>query len=237
MANSRLSRIEEKRTKKQLFFVLGGIVLVIFISFTIGIPLLVRVSALIGTIKSNQPSTDSNDNTAPYAPTLNPIADYTNNEILKLEGFAEPETTLKIFLNETELKKVLVGNDGSFSFPDLQLEIGENNIHATATDKAGNESSSSKILHITYKKGAPQLEISEPQEGQGFGKNQETITIKGKTDKGVDLRINDRFVSISDDGSFSFSLKLNEGENTITFIARDQAGNETRSERKVNYTP
>jgi len=47
----------------------------------------------------------------------------------------------------------------------------------------------------------------------------------------------DRFVSVKDDGSFTYNLRLNDGENTLTIIARDAAGNETKLERKVTYQP
>ena len=70
MAYSRISRIEERRTKKQLFFVIVGILAVIVFTTTVGIPLLVRVSVFLGNRKLAQPLSDSLDKTAPFPPTL-----------------------------------------------------------------------------------------------------------------------------------------------------------------------
>lgn len=235
--SSRVSRIEEKKTKRRLFLTLGGIIAIIVILYTVGIPLLARVSAILGSINSSQPNTANADTTAPFAPTLSPVNSSTNSAQLKLEGYAEPESTLKVMLNGEEAKKVLLGTEGSFSFDDITLDSGENTLYATATDDAGNESAISKELKIIYKKGAPKLEVTEPSDGQTFGKNQQEIVVKGKTDKGVDLRINDRFVTVKDDGTFEYSLKLGDGENTLVIVVQDLAGNQTKIERKVTYSP
>jgi hypothetical protein len=234
--NSRLSRIEEKRTKKQLFWVTAGIIALIILVVTLGIPLVVQFTSLVGNIKSNQPL-DAADKTAPFPPTLAPILESTNSAQLKIEGFAEPETTLKIYLNGEEDKKVLIGADGGFSFNDISLRDGPNTIYATATDQAGNESNKSKEFTVLFSKNAPKIEISEPTDNQEFGKNQQEIVVKGKTDKGVDIKINDRFVFVHDDGTFTYTLKLSEGENTLKVIGTDAAGNSTTLERKVIYKP
>ena len=49
------------------------------------------------------------------------------------------------------------------------------------------------------------------------------------------LKINGVNVSISSDGSFSYTITLNEGENTITLELEDKAGNKTRETFTVNY--
>ncbi|HCM37726.1 MAG: hypothetical protein UV61_C0002G0279 [Candidatus Gottesmanbacteria bacterium GW2011_GWB1_43_11] len=237
MAYSRISRIEERRTKKQLFFVIVGILAVIVFTTTVGIPLLVRVSVFLGNRKLAQPLSDSLDKTAPFPPTLSSILSATNSAEIKIEGYGEPESTLKLYLNGRDVKKVLLGGDGGFSFTDVTLTEGENNIYATLTDQSGNESSQSQELQIVYKKSAPKLEVSDPQDKQTFGKNQQEITVKGLTDPGNDIRINDRFVLVKEDGTFTYNIKLQDGENTLNIVAQDQAGNETKLERKVTYQP
>jgi len=236
MAYSRVSRVEEKKAKKQLILVVLGLVALVLVVTTIGIPLIVGASVLIGNLNS-QPANDTSDKTPPFPPILSPVATATNSATLKIEGYAEPQSTLKIFLNDNEAKKVLLGTDGTFSFSDITLSDGKNIIYTIAIDGANNESSPSEQLIVTYKKGAPKLEVSEPTQNQEFDKNHQEITIKGTTDAGNDIRINDRFVPVKDDGAFSFSLKLNEGENTLVIVARDTAGNETKLESKVIYKP
>ena len=237
MAYSRVSRIEEKRTRKQFTIVIVSIVGIILVITTIGIPLMVGASVFLGNLKSQQPLMGSSDKTPPFPPILSPVSTATNSASLKIEGYGEPESTLKIFVNEQEVKNILIGVDGNFSFNDISLISGKNEIYGISRDASGNESSSSDHLIVTYKKNAPKLEINEPSEGTTFGKNQQEITIRGLTDPRNDVRINDRFVSVKDDGSFTYNLRLNDGENTLTIIARDAAGNETKLERKVTYQP
>ncbi len=237
MAYSRVSRLEEKRARKQFLIVIASIIGILLVVGTIGIPLMAGASVLLGNLKSRQPLVEGGDKTPPFPPILTPTTSATNSATLKLEGYGEPESTLTIFVNDQEMKKVLIGSDGNFSFTDINLVKGKNEIFATATDQAGNASTPSTHLVIIYIIDSPKLEIFEPTDGQTFAKNQQEIIIKGTTDPGNDIHINGRFVSVKDDGAFMFNLRLNDGENTLSIVARDQAGNETKLERKVTYTP
>lgn len=238
MAQSRISRLEEKRTKKQLYLSIIGIIGVIIFMITIGIPMIVRGSAYLGTVRQqNTPIETNGDTIAPFPPTLSALPEATNTSPITVEGYAEPGSQLTLFVNGEEVKQNILGEDGSFSFSDIELTKGENRIYATAKDISGNESGPSHDLVISYKKDAPKLEVTAPEEGQSFGKNDQEITVTGKTDPGNNMRINERFVSVAEDGSFAYKLKLSDGENTLTIVARDDAGNETKLERKVTYNP
>lgn len=233
--NSRLTRLEEKRTKRRLILISAGIITLIALTVTIGIPLLVRISVLLGNTGSSQ--VNESDTTPPFPPILNPILEATNSAQLKIDGYAEPESTLRLFLNGDQIKEVFVTRDGAFSFSDITLKEGSNTVFAVAGDTAGNVSNESTSLSITYKKTGPTLEIESPRDGQTFGRNQDEIVIKGKTDPDATVRLNDRFVSKKDDGSFEYPMILAEGETTLILVAKDQAGNETKTEIKVTYSP
>jgi hypothetical protein len=53
-------------------------------------------------------------------------------------------------------------------------------------------------------------------------------TITGKTEPTAKVKINDKEIKVSDDGSFSLEVDLIEGENKFVVIATDPAGNETK---------
>ncbi|MEK7165553.1 MAG: hypothetical protein AAB874_01955 [Patescibacteria group bacterium] len=233
---SRLSRIEERRSKRQLLWVILGIGIVILLLITLGIPLVAGVSALLGNLNS-QPLQVSDDKTPPLPPQFSTQNTATNSATYKIEGYGEPETTITLIVNGEEEKKLLLPADGAYSFPDVNLVGGENLIYGKLTDAAGNTSSDSDILTITYKKTGPKLEITDPQEGQTFAKNQQEISIKGTTDPNTSVTINDRFVKVNDDGTFEYKLKLADGENTLVILARDSAENITKVEKKVTYQP
>lgn len=237
MAYSRISRVEERRTKKQLLIVLVGTIGLLVLVFTVGIPLVVGLSVAIGHLKSREPLLEVTDKTAPFPPTLAPLATATNSATLKLSGFAEPESTLTLYINGSEVKKVLVAGDGEFVFTDLTLDEGSNMISAISVDQVGNESKESAVRTIIFKKNLPALEVNEPQENQSFDKNSQEITVFGKTDVGNRVTLNDRFVPVRDDGAFSYRLRLSDGENTLNIVATDTAGNTTKLERKVIYVP
>lgn len=236
MAYSRISRTEEKRTRKILLLTSIGIIAVIALLITIGIPAIIGLSVLISNFTNRQTQIDNADKTAPYSPVLSPIATATNSAVLKLSGYGEPDSNLTIYINQEEKKKILLGADGNFSISENWLEDGDNDIYATLTDRSGNVSLPSESIRVLYNKKAPKLEVTEPAENQEFQKDQKEITIKGTTDAST-LHINERFAGIKNDGSFSFTYKLNAGENIIQFVAKDLAGNETKLERKVNYSP
>ena len=232
---SRISRVEEQRATRRFYFIVAVIIAIIIILVAIGVPVLIRVSAFLD--RGQTSSNTNQDTTAPFAPTLSPILNATNSAQLKVDGYAEPESTLKLFLNDSEEKNVIVGTDGEFEFNDLTLKSGENQIYATATDTSGNESAPSRTLTIMFKKGALKLEVSEPSDGAEFGRNNQEITIKGKTDEGNQVWVNDRFVSVRDDGSFEHQFRLNDGDNNLHFVAQDAAGNQTTVDRKVKFNP
>lgn len=237
MAYSRVSRIEERRTRTRLILVCLGIFAVLTLLISVGIPLLVGASVWIGNLKSKQPLAETTDKTPPFPPILSTGNTATNSATLKIDGYGEPDSTLKLFLNDSQVKEALLGKDGAFSFSDIQLTKGANSFYATLTDSAGNVSSPSAKINVNYKKDLPKLEVSEPTDNQTFGKNQQDILVRGSTDPGNDVRINDRFVLVKDDGSFTFNLKLNEGDTTLSIVATDPAGNQTKLERKVTYAP
>ena len=89
-------------------------------------------------------------------------------------------------------------------------------------------------LHETEDNSPPQLLVYIPEKTS----NPE-LEISGKVidrESGVKyLKINGVNVSVSSDGSFSYTITLNEGENTITFEAEDTRGNKTKKTFTVNY--
>lgn len=237
MAYSRISRREEKRTKKILVLTFIGITILLALTVTLGVPLIIGVSVFISNLANRASVVENSDKTAPFPPVLSSLPSATNSATLKLSGYGEPGANVYIYLNGTQVKKILLASDGTFSYNEKILKDGINTLYAKAQDAVGNISEPSEKQVILFTNKPPKLEISNPQENQNFTKSQQETTIKGITDPGVDLRINDRFVSVNDDGTFAFTLRLHDGENTLSLVARDQASNETKLERKVTYSP
>ncbi len=80
----------------------------------------------------------------------------------------------------------------------------------------------------------PKLEIEEPPEDLTTSKA--VITVSGRTEPTATLEVNNEQRKVLKDGSFIFTLSLEEGgSTTLKFIAADKSGNTTVKERTVTY--
>ncbi|MFH0830594.1 MAG: PKD domain-containing protein [Parcubacteria group bacterium] len=79
----------------------------------------------------------------------------------------------------------------------------------------------------------PKLEIKSPEDG--FETDESTVEVKGVTDLSATVEVNGEEVD-NELGSFSTKVDLEEGENKITVIATDPAGNQTKEEFTVIRT-
>jgi len=234
---SRLIRKEEARNLRQaLFFGFLTIILGLALVF-LGIPALIRMAIFLGNLRSSSLPVESQDILPPAPPRLKPIPEATNSAQITIQGFAEPGSTVEIFLDGFSTKKVVSENDGTFTASDINLSLGKNDFWATATDQAGNTSQKSGQLTIFYDQTPPKLEIKEPASETTFSAEENKITIRGKTEEKATVTINDRIVIVDSEGNFEYPFLLSEGENLIQIIATDPAGNETQKEIKVTYTP
>lgn len=117
-----------------------------------------------------------------------------------------------------------VDPSGGFSGP-VSLTNGTNFITVTATDTAGNTSSTTRTG--TRDSNAPVLTLTGPTDGTTTG--QTSITVAGTVQDAtaVTVTVNGSAVSVGANGGFSSSVPLVLGTNSITVRATDAAGNVT----------
>jgi len=204
--------------------------------FRYGSSLLVGLGNLWGGLNGNGNSDDLvSDNIPPPPPQIAPLPEATNSASLDVVGNAELDSTLILFLNGVELKRILVDKEGRFYIEQIKLSEGENNIFAKAIDLAGNESQESVRQVIFFDKEPPILEIEFPKDGDSFFDDEKEITIKGKTEKDAIVNINERKVVVNLEGEFESVYSLSEGTNEILIVSSDKAGNKTQESFKVYY--
>lgn len=80
----------------------------------------------------------------------------------------------------------------------------------------------------------PPLEIFEPKENQIL--LQREVIISGKTDPNITLLIEDKPVSLEDNGNFKKTLSLFPGKKIITIKAVNKFGKETIVKRKIEIS-
>lgn len=235
---SRLSRRQKKRYVRQsLLFTILTVFLIFALLFW-GIPSLVKLAIFLSDLRSSTQSISGKDSLPPSPPILQPVVDATNSAIIRMEGFAEEGSTVILSINSKDAYETIVESDGEFLFNSVQLRGGENRIVSRAIDVSGNESQSSSEIIILYDETPPSLTVDTPTEGASFfGASEQNLLVSGSTDPGSRVLVNGSFVILSQDGKFSNSISLSEGENPIIVTARDRAGNTSSETRTVTYSP
>jgi len=166
--------------------------------------------------------------------TISALADgaYTNKSTLNVSGIATDDDAIKtVTVND---QPVTVNADGSFSTA-LVLTAGVNTVTVVATDNAGNQQTDSRS--ITYDPTAPVLAVSAPADNitttESFvaltGSISETSTVSVKVNNG-----SPQAASINGT-TYSATVYLVAGINTIEITAADLAGNSTSAKRTITY--
>ena len=211
-----------------------GIIIVLILLARFGIPLLVSFSLFLSGQRVDEPS--KNTSSAYLSPpVLNQTASATNSAEFIITGTARKGEEIHLYVNDSLSEKQEAEDNGNFSFK-VTLQTGDNKIKVKSK-KDDNESDFSNELEIVYKNEPPSLSLDSPSDGQKFEKDQNTARVSGKTDSGVRITVNGFWAVIDENNNFSYSLPLQNGDNTIMIEAIDQAGNKTEKEIKVTYSP
>jgi len=237
VSKTRLQRKREKDSLRQAFKYLFLAFGLLFLLIRFGLPALIKMSTFLGDLNSSKQPIEKQESSPILPPRLNPLPLATASAEINISGYSQAGSTVKLFLRGISIEETTADAQGEFSFKSVHLKDGGNEIYAEANDNQGQESAPSTTYTVTLDSEVPKLELSQPQDGQRFFDKDSPITITGKTEPGTDLTINNRFVLVKDDGSFSVTQSLNEGDNQIEVLVRDDAGNETKKSLKVNYTP
>ncbi len=184
-----------------------------------------------------QHSTDSTrtviHDTQPPVLTLNAPADrlITKETSVTVSGTVTDLTPVTVNVNGIPLP---VDGAGQFTGT-IALSEGANVLTVTATDAAGNATSAVRI--VTRDTQPPVLTLTAPTDGATV--TTETVDVHGTaTDAttAVTVTVNGNPATVGSDGSFSATVALAVGPNTITAVATDAAGNSTTVTRSVTRT-
>ena len=177
---------------------------------------------------------NQDDTVPPQVPIISPLPEATSESTLELQGFGEAGSQVVIVLNGNELDRIEVDDQGEFSYS-LNLEEGENQLVIFGVDEAENESNSRQLV-IALDTKAPSLAFESLENGQEvLGRNNQQFVIRGETEPGSSLSLNDKNVYVALDGTFNTTYFLSEGENTLRFMVTDKAGNQIEREVKLNF--
>jgi len=230
----RSGRIEEKRQKQRLLLAIGGSIAVVIFFGVFGLKILVGFSLLVDRIRGTAPVQQTSQ-TLLLAPVLDPVASATKSATLAITGTATEGIDIIIYVNEEEEERVTAEENGTFKTTLTALSEGTNTISARATDDTETISDPSNVLTIVIKKTLPIVEVTSPADHITVNGEPNRVTVEGQTEENTSVTVNGRIVVIRGDNTFSYEHPLNEGENKLTIVATDDAGNTTTAERTVTY--
>ena len=234
--SSRLVRKESKRMMRQSMVMIVLTIGLLGLLLIWGIPAMVRVAGLLGDVKSSSKPIAGNDTIAPFAPQISIEFEATSSANIDISGFAEAGANVVLLNNGNKVTEQVVGDGGDFTFRNVALNKGENQFTTQAVDFSGNESNLSKVYAVVFDNTKPELEIITPEDGEEFfGSEEKALTVTGTTEKGVTVYVTGRLSFVNNDGKFSQTVSLQEGDNQIDVRAVDRAGNETIASVSVKF--
>lgn len=236
MISSRLRRVEEKTASKRIAIALIGMAALLVFLALFGVKILIGFSLLVDRIRGGSTAPQQQQSII-LPPVLDPLPETTNSTTIDIRGKGTPKGTVIIYLNDAEYKKVPVADDGSFSVTGIAVEPGTVTISAKLTGDDDTISNLSNVITTVIDRTAPKLTIDKPEDNTVINDGTHKVTVNGLTDEDMKVTINGRIVVVKSDGSFTYSMPLNDGENKLTIVSKDAAGNETTVERTVTYKP
>lgn len=235
MMFSRARRLDERKQKRRLFIGVGGSIAVLIFLGVFGLKMIVGLSLLVDNLRGSTPAAVQPTQNVILPPTLDPAPLATKSAGFQISGVGQEGLTLILYINDKEIKKTLVDKNGTFTVALPDLKDGQNTISAKLADSKNNLSDLSNILSVIIKNTPPILELQSPSDNTTVNGDSNLVTVTGKTEDDTSVNINGRLVVIKTDNTFSYQYPLNEGDNKLTIIATDIAGNVTKAERNIKY--
>lgn len=233
---SRLSRHQARESKRQLYIYILIIVVLIALMLTFGTRIIEFIGNATYLIRGDDETTTQTSIDIIQSPTMDELPEAVSSDKVVVAGqVLESGGVVEIFVNGEKVDTEKLDPEREFSF-DITLEEGNNEIKTRyILNKEKSDFSDPQI--VIYSKDKPKLEELSPSDGQEFKRGDERIEVRGKTDVDATVTINGFRAVVEQDGSFSYYLKLNSGDNTVTVIAKNKAGLEEKKEFRVKYSP
>ena len=159
------------------------------------------------------------------------VTDETNGSGVKIDSLSVKIDGSAI---TSGITKTAITNGYSVTVTPSTLSDGSHTVTINCADNDGNRATE-KSTTFTVDTVPPVLNVTSPDDG--LITNKSTVVVAGTTNDStsspVTLTVNGNTVSVGSDGSFSTTVTLSEGENTITIKAVDQAGKVSTVTRTV----
>src|SRR5690242_14115645 len=131
MAKSRLSKTQERKALHKAILYIIGIIVVLIIVVKVAIPGLINFSLFLANLRGDNTTTTSR-NSPNYLmpPTFASTFTATNSATVNLNGTAQSNEQVILYINNNPVHTVDVKDDGTFVFKNVTLSPGSNTIQA-----------------------------------------------------------------------------------------------------------
>ncbi len=158
----------------------------------------------------------------------------TKEATITLKGRAQPKTGITVFDSKDNSIVMIQTNDqGEFTVTGLPINEGDNIFYVRAVKSKYRVSLPLKVI-VSKDATAPSLEVDSFASSTVTGSN---TTISGKAEPGSTVTVNGVKTNVNSDGTWSATIALTPGKNTVTVAATDSAGNTTTNTQTLTYTP
>ncbi len=234
--SSRLERIRSRRAGKQgVWYLIIALILVVVTIFW-GLPALARLAGNLITTDNNP---TQKYELKPTPPIISDIPEATNSGTVSINGYAQPGIDVALYLNGAEIGRKLTSESGTFSFSNVPITSGDNEVYAYTTTPQGLMSEKSKQYIIVLDSDKPTVTLDSPKDGDVRRGSTERIVnfVGGVNEEGAKVYIGERMAILSSEGTFDLPYQLIEGDQEIMVKAVDTAGNEAVTTIKLRWEP
>lgn len=231
---SRLRSYQQKQFRKKIVVYLILICALLFFMITAGFKILIGMGLFINSLANrSQPVTLEKKDDFYGNLTIDSIPQATNSAEINISGYVMNYEVVEFYINDEKVEEKKFKSSESFSQDIGNLIIGENTVYVKATSKQHKRKKESPRYKVVYKNEKPNLDITEPSSPSTTSK--QDIKVSGKTDHEVFVKVNELPLVVNSEGEFQTNVRLREGENTITIVAEDEAGNTETKTLTVKY--
>jgi RHS repeat-associated protein len=172
------------------------------------------------------------DNISPVISITTPVDGFiTNQSLVNISGTIQDATITSLMINGTSVTV----NNGAFA-TNLNLLEGLNHFTIVATDEAGNSTSLQRTVRLDTQKPVVTLNYTITNIASN---GDASVVVNGtyNDSTNVTITVNGEPVNYSSGHSFTKNLTLLSGQNTVTTVATDEAGNTETISTILNLTP
>lgn len=226
--------LRRQKTNSQIVTYVVLLILTVAFIMTVGLQLVLAASRFIAGFSKKSDELNHISTEVVVPPVLYDLPDATNSAQLAINGTSSGDGTITIFVNDESVEDISVDSSNPDFKTIITLDQTDNNVYAQFKDSK-NRIKDSDTYSVQYIKEKPTLIIDSPADGSHTLDSE--ITVSGSTGQNDRLKINGKPVVLNADGTFSYRLTLDQGENTINVASTDEAGNVQESSIKVTYEP